>query len=182
MLSTSLHLWFCVSISRIMIRFQLWCVPVPLTSFGCSTIVNVSLSLVQTSRVYTLNKIIYRQPSSRFLACTVVVSTLPPLLGPVASQPVCSPDPLLPDQRCLPGHRHCRQVHWCWCCHSGCGRLRSWNWNSVRQPYHWLCQVEFFIWIYCGDSSPFTDGAIICFRTVFINLRVSKTNHPPEMD
>lgn len=146
----TLFLPLCVSISRFMIIFQLWCVPVPLTSFGCLTIkwvtkLVVNVSLVQTCSVYTLNKIIYRWPSSRFLACTVVVSTLPPLPGPVAIQPVCSHDPLLPDQRCLPGHRHCRQVHWCWCCHSGCGWLRSWNWNSVRQPHHWLCQVEFFI-------------------------------------
>lgn len=64
------------------------------------------------------------------------------LSGPVASQPVCSPDALLPDQRSLTRHRHCRQVHWCWSCHRGCGRFWSWYWNRFRQPHYRLRQVE----------------------------------------
>lgn len=67
--------------------------------------------------------------------------------GPAASQPVCPPKPVLPDQRRLPGHRHRRQVHWCRCCHSGCGRLRGWNRNRVRQPHHRLRQVTLSLWM-----------------------------------
>lgn len=105
--------------------------------------------------------------TSALVWSTVVVSSLS---GSVASQPICSPDALLPDQRNLSGHRHCRQVHRCWSCHSGCGRLRSWNRNSVRQPHHWLCQVEFLLMIQYSSFGVVHSTLKCFFRKVLTNL------------
>lgn len=90
---------------------------------------------------YCSTKCCLRQRNICCCTCSSLFSSCPPHSPPglAASEPVRSPVPLFPDQCSLQGHRHCCKVHWCWCCHSGRGRIRSWNRNSVRQPYHRLC-------------------------------------------
>lgn len=127
---------------------------------------NSTVSLVMTVNVVdarchvgvTLSRYSQTQcPGQRSPVITVLtaVPPPPPCSGPVASQPVCTRDTRLPDQRRLPGHRHRRQVHWCRSCHSRSGRLRSWYWNSVRQPHHWLRQVTTLV------SHTFPTGTFI---------------------
>lgn len=60
-------------------------------------------------------------------------------------QPLTSlvPQPQLPNQCHVQGHRHSRQVHWGWGCYCWGGWLWGWDWNCFWEPHHRLCQEPF---------------------------------------
>ncbi|KAG5833058.1 hypothetical protein ANANG_G00297830 [Anguilla anguilla] len=74
--------------------------------------------------------------------CLCLTDPKPEKISPAASQRVLFPaaEQGVPDERGVPGHRHCRQVHRGWCRYRGRGRIGGWDRDCFRQPDHWICQ------------------------------------------